>query len=164
MKLLLKSKVLHLAIALLALFVPLMLVFTPLQLYLLIGSVLLCTSVTVIYAYLPVIRYTLRTNIRHIDKTEVLTIGILLLFTATALREFYVTFWREIFPLAAQRHEDYFYPLSFFRYVGVVASILALCARRMVLGPAQLRKVPGWPAAILSVGIGLAIGAVMILR
>lgn len=163
-KLFLNSKVIHLALALLLLYIPFALFLSPMQLYLLSGSVLLSTSLTAIYAYWPVVRYTLKSDVSRIDKTEVLTMGIILLFLAVASREAYITFWREVFPVAPVRPEDYYYPLSFIRYMAAVAAVLTLCARRMVLGPPPLRKIPGWPATVLSVFAGLLIGTLMILR
>lgn len=164
MNTLLHSKVVHLALALLAFFVPLAVMFKPYQLYMLTGSVLLCTSITAVFSYWPVVRYTMKVRVTYIDKTDALTLGIILLFSATAFREAYVTFWREFYPLEQQRPSDYFYPLSFARYVGCVAAIMSLCARHMDFGPARLRRLPGWPASILSILAGLILGAAMLLR
>lgn len=163
-KVLLNSKVIHLAMALLLLYIPFALLLSPTQLYLLSGSVLLSTSLTAIYAYWPVVRYTMKSDVSKIDKTEVLTMGIILLFLAVASREAYITFWREVFPISNPRPEDYYYPLSFIRYMSAVAAVLTLCARRMVFGPSKLHRVPGWPASVLSVFAGLIIGTLMILR
>lgn len=163
-KIVMNSKVMHLAMVLLLLYIPFAVFLTPTQLYLLSGSVLLSTSLTAIYAYWPVVRYTMRTDVGRMDKTEVLTMGIILLFLAVASREAYITFWREVFPVSNPRPEDYYYPLSFIRYMGAVAAVLTLCARRMVFGPSVLNKIPGWPATVLSVFIGLVVGTLMILR
>ena len=163
MKVVLQSKVAHLAIALLAFFVPMALLLDPLTLYLITGSVLFTTSVTAAAAYWPVVRYTLRTRAHYINKTDVLSIGIVLLFTSTAFREVYITFWREFFPLRSTRPDEYFYPLAFVRYMGIVAAVLSLCARRVIFGPSLFRKIPGWPSAILSVLVGIAIGTGMML-
>lgn len=163
MKLVLQSKVIHLAVALLAFFVPLVLLLEPLTLYMYTGSVLFSTSIAAVLAYWPVVRYTMHTRTHKIDRTDVLSIGIVLLFTATAFREVYVTFWREFFPLRATRLDEYFYPLSFVRYIAIVAAIMSLCARRITYGPHAFRRIPGWPAAIMSVSLGIAIGTAMVI-
>lgn len=164
MKVVMNSKVIHLVMVLLLLYIPFALFLSPTQLYLLSGSVLLSTSLTAIYAYWPVVRYTMKMDVKRIDKTEVLTMGILLLFLAVASRELYITFWREVFPIANPRPEDYYYPLSFIRYMGAVAAVLTLCARRMTFGPSALQRIPGWPATVLSVFVGLVVGTLMIMR
>lgn len=162
MKFLMNSRVVYIAIILLLLFVPMAMVLDPLVLYLLTGSVLMVTSTVAVFMYWPVIHYALMAQVGDVDKTDILTFGIILLFAGTAFREGYITFWRELFPLFQLRPVEYFYPLSFIRYTCIVASIMALCARDMVFEHKYPGRLPGWPTAILSVVAGIAMGFTMI--
>lgn len=162
MKVLVKSRVIHVALLLLLLFVPMAVVLDPLALYLITGSVLMVTSVAAVFAYWPVIFYSLRAHVNDIDKTEILTFGIILLFAGTAFREGYITFWREFYPLSVTRNEEFYYPLAFIRYTCIIAAVMALCARDMVFEFTHPGRIPGWPTAILSTALGLAIGFGMV--
>lgn len=162
MTLVLRWRVFQLAIFLILAFIPIALITPPTQLYFLMGSILLTTSVTAVWQYLPVVRTALHVRVKNVDRVEVLTFGILLLFAGTAFREAYITFWREFIPLGDRRPDQYFYPLAFVRYLCIVASILALCARDMITTPLDRSRMPGWPAAILSVVVGALVGTFMI--
>jgi hypothetical protein len=162
MKLIVQSKVSYVAVSLLAAFIPIAVALTPRQLYLMTGSMLLTTSMAAVLAYLPVIRYTIQIRVAHIDRTDLLTFGIVLLFAGTAFREAYVTFWWGFFPPTPPRPDGYLYPLAFVRYTCVVASMMALSAREMVIGPSYLNSVPGWPYAIVSTALGILLGVFMI--
>lgn len=159
---LLRGRVFQVALLLALAFFPIAYFVPATKLYFMMGSVLLTTSITAVWQYWPVVKNALKVRLRSVDRVEVLTFGIILLFAGTAFREAYITFWREFLPLGLRRPDEYFYPLAFIRYTCIIASVLALCAKDMIIGPVGKRRMPGWPVAILSVAIGIAIGTFMI--
>lgn len=158
----LKSKVFHASLALLAAFVPLAIAVKPTDLYLLIGSVAFTTSIAVVHAYFPALRATVSRSIGDLDRGDILTMAILLAFVSIFLREAYVTFYRGMMPLPIGRPEDYFLPLAFFRYIAVVAALMAVATQPGNLGPLYLYKIPGWPRAVISLLSGIVLGFVLV--
>jgi len=157
-----KSKVVHIATNLTALFIPLSIFVPPLELYILIGSVLFTCSFAVVWAYWPSLKTAIKSSVRQLTKVDVLTMGIVLIFLATGLREAYVTIWRVAFPLYVTRADEYFIPLAFCRYLALVAALLCLCSRKVTKKPGVLGHIPGWPYTISSVGLGIAIAVTLI--
>lgn len=162
MKLTQNSRVYLFGFGLVLAYIPMLFIFSPLQLYLLTGSILMTSSVACVAAYWTVIGASVKLRIRQLDRTDILTFGILLLFAGTAFREGYVTFWREFFPLSDFRPGLYFQPLSFIRYTCIVASMMALSARKSIIGPVYMTRVPGWPHMFISLTLGIMVGFGMI--
>lgn len=159
----LRSKVFHAAGIMLAAFVPLAVLVPSDHLYLMIGSVAFTTSIAVVQAYLPALRGAISQSIADLDETDVLTMAIVLAFTSVVFREAYVTFFRTFYPMGeAGRPSDYFLPLAFFRYMAVVAALMAVATQPGNLGPMFLQKIPGWPRAVVSLISGLILGVVLV--
>lgn len=163
MKLVVRVRVFYLALALMMAFAPVAILTPTYALYLMLGCVLLTTSATVVWQYWPVVNRATWVRIKYIDRVELLAFAIVLLFAGTAIREGYVTIWREFFPIEISRPDEFFYPLAFIRYTCIVASVTALIARDMIVDT-QGSRMPGWPAAILSTLAGLALGTFMVYR
>lgn len=158
----LKSKVLHAAVATLLFFLPLAAFLHPVDLYVLMGAVSVVTSLAAVHAYWPALRFSVSRSISDLDKTDVLSMSIILVFLSIAARETYVTFHMTVLPLTIGRPDEYFVPLSFFRYAAITAAVMALTARDDIIGPRYLRRVPGWPRAILSLFAGVMVGIIVL--
>jgi len=157
-----KSKLLHVALVLLLAFIPAVAFINATHLYILLGAVLFTTSVSVVHAYWPPLRVALDVSVHELNMVDYLTMGIVLIFTFTSIREGYITYNQVFNPLPITRTADYFVPLAFARYGAIVAAYMALAARHFFLGPSFLNKVPGWPRAVLSLAIGVVAGSTLI--
>src|SRR6478736_1658328 len=156
-----KSKLLHVAVLMLLAFFPLVFLFNPTQLYIVLGSVLFATSVSVVHAYWPPLKLALDQSIEELNFVDYLTMGIVLIFAFTSVREGYVTYAQVFNPLPLTRTADYFVPLAFRRYGAIVSAYMALAARHFFLGPRFMYNVPGWPRAVISLAIGIVFGSVL---
>lgn len=157
-----KSKLLHVALVLLLAFIPVVLLINPTNLYILLGAVLFTTSVSVVHAYWPPLRLALDLSVEDLNMVDYLTMGIVLIFTFTSIREGYITYNQVFNPLPITRSADYFVPLAFARYGAIVAAYMALAARQFFLGPRFMHNVPGWPRAVISCVVGIVAGSVLI--
>lgn len=157
-----KSKLLHVALVLLLAFVPVVWLIHPTHLYILLGAVLFTTSVSVVHAYWPPLRLALDLSVEDLTMVDYLTMGIILIFMFTSIREGYITYNQVFNPLPVTRNADYFIPLAFARYGAIVAAYMALAARHFFLGPRFLHHVPGWPRAVISCAVGVILGTVLI--
>lgn len=157
-----KSKLLHVALVMLIAFFPVALVFDPTQLYVLLGGILFATSISVVHAYWPPLKIALRQSITNLNFVDYLTMGIVLIFAFTGVREGYVTYNQVFNPLNITRPTDFYMPLAFTRYGGIVAAYMALAARHFLMGPRFLNRVPGWPRAVISTTLGVVLGSVLV--
>lgn len=155
-----KSKILHVAIFMLLAFIPLSIFVDPLKLYIFIGAILFTTSVSVVVTYWPAMRLAAIQSFDELDHVDLLTMGIILIFISTGMREVYVTFYREFLatPIPMEKLNGYYVPLAFARYLAVVAGYMALAACHH----SPTLKFPGWPRAILSLILGAVIGVALI--
>lgn len=160
----LKSKVFHAAIVLLLAFFPVLASVNTIDLYVIIGSVSVVTSISVVHAYWPALRYSVSRSIKDLDKADILSMAIILAFFSIAARELYSTFYVGLVRVAETSNvgDDFYLPLAFFRYIAVVAALMALSSRNDIIGPSYMRRVPGWPRALVSLLIGVIIGFVFI--
>jgi hypothetical protein len=162
----LRSKAVYIGLLLLFAFVPMIMFFDPVELYIFIGSILCTTSAAVVYAYWSALTATAGTRLQALQRVDVLTMALIIVFAAICLREGYVTISSEFFPTrgVTPRSEEFYIPLAFFRYLKVVAALLALGARRVLAleGVPFLGRLPGWPLAITSGALGSTIGLVLI--
>lgn len=164
MKRIARSKVLYLTLLFPLSFLP-ALFMNPITVYLFVGSILFTTSIAVMVAYWPSYLYALTTSEAKVDYVDVLSMGIMIVFGAMACREGYVTIYREFFPPPVwNRSANYYLPLSFFRFMAVWGALLHLSARKAMLGPSMMRRVPGWPSAIFSIGAGVLIAIYLLSR
>lgn len=158
-----KSKLLHVALVLLLAFIPAILFVSPVHLYILLGAVLFTTSVSVVHAYWPPLRVALDQSVDQLNMVDYLTMGIVLIFAFTSIREGYTTYTQVFNPLPITRTADYFVPLAFTRYGAIVSAYMALAARQFFLRPRFMYNVPGWPRAVISLVCGVIVGAVLLL-
>lgn len=157
-----KSKLLHVALVLLLAFIPVVLLIDATHLYILLGAVLFTTSVSVVHAYWPSLKIALDLSVDDLNMVDYLTMGIMLIFMFTSVREGYITYNQVFNPLSVTRPSDYFVPLAFARYGAIVAAYMALAARHFFLGPRFLNKLPGWPRAVISLMIGVVAGSALV--
>src|SRR6478736_3457341 len=157
-----KSKLLHVAVLMLLAFFPLVFLFNPTQLYIVLGSVLFATSVSVVHAYWPPLKLALDQSIEELNFVDYLTMGIVLIFAFTSVREGYVTYAQVFNPLAVVRPDEFYIPLAFTRYGAIVSAYMALAARHFFMGPRFMQRVPGWPRAVLSLMVGAILGVGLI--
>lgn len=157
-----KSKLLHVAVALLVIFFPITYLFNATQLYILLGAILFTVSVSVVHAYWPPLKIALNQSVSNLTFVDYLTMGIVLIFAFTSIREGYVTYMQVFHPLRVTRSEDFYVPLAFSRYGAIVAAYMALAARHFLMGPRFLNRVPGWPRAVISVLTGSVLGTILL--
>lgn len=161
--LLLKSKLLHVAIMLLVAFIPLSMFFGPVNLYLFVGSLLVTVSIAVVFAYWPLLRLAFDLTVEDIKLVDILTLAIVITFFAVGVREAYVTLWREFFPLpGGGRPPEFYLPLAFTQYAAVAGGLLALAALNVEKGTTIMYNLPGWPRAVLAMAAGSVIGGILI--
>jgi hypothetical protein len=161
--LLLQSKLLHVALWLLAAFIPLAVFFGPVNLYIFVGSLLFTTSIAVVIVYWPALMLAFDLTVEEIRLVDILTMSIVITFFTIAVREGYVTLWREFFPLpGAGRPDEFYLPLAFTRYTALSGGLLALAAMNTERGNSFMYNLPGWPRAVLAVAVGSIMGAVLI--
>lgn len=160
----LKSKVLHAAVFLQLAFFPVVAMTDPISLYVMVGAISFVSSVSVVHAYWPALRHSVSRSISDLDKADILSMAIILAFFSIAARELYSTFYVGLVRTedTASVSDDYFLPLAFFRYTAVVAALMALSSRNDVIGPPIMRRVPGWPRALVSLGIGVIVGIILL--
>lgn len=156
-----KSKLLHVALVLLLAFIPVVILVNPSYLYILLGSVLFTTSVSVVHAYWPPLRLALNMSVNELSMVDYLTMGIILIFAFTSVREGYITYYQIFNPFPISRPDTYYVPLAFTRYGAIVSAYMALAARHFFLGPHFMNHIPGWPRAILSLLVGVVMGLVL---
>jgi len=157
-----KSKLLHVALVLLLAFIPVVLLVNPAYLYILLGSVLFTTSVSVVHAYWPPLRLALTMTVDELSMVDYLTMGIILIFAFTSVREGYITYNQIFNPIPFSRPPSFFVPLAFTRYGAIVSAYMALAARHFFLGPRFMNNIPGWPRAVLSAVLGILLGTFLI--
>lgn len=143
-------------------FFPFVFLFDVSKLYVMLGAVLFTVSISVIHAYWPPLVIALRQSITQLNFVDYLTMGIVLIFAFTAMREGYVTYTQIFDPMPTPRPDDFYIPLAFTRYGATVAAYMALAARHFLMGPRFMYRVPGWPRAVLSMASGVALGIILI--
>lgn len=153
-----RSKLLHVALIMLAVFFPVVFVIDAEKLYILLGAMLVTVSVSVVHAYWPPLKIALDQSIGKLNFVDYLTMGIVLIFAFTGVREAYVTYSQMFNPAAISRSSEFYIPLAFSRYGAIVAGYMSLAARHYLMGPRFLYRVPGWPRAVLSMIAGLVLG------
>lgn len=163
MQVIVKSKVVTVAIALLASFIPLALLTDDGVLYVVVGAVLFTTSLAVVHAYWPALKVAINYSVEKLKYVDLLTMAIVLGFVGIAFREMYVTGYRVLYVQGLGRDDEYFVVLSFFRYTAIIAAVFALLAQKVETGRSIMDRIPGWPHVILSVGAGLILAVALVL-
>lgn len=151
-----RSKVLHVAMVLLLLFIPITYLVPSYALYKILGVTSVVTSSAVVYSYWPTLKYSVSQTIRELDRTDVLSMAIILIFASIAFREGYVMALQAFYPLGDSREAGYYLPPAFVRYSFIISALLALTSRNR-------SSLPGWPYAIISLGLGIVLGYCAIL-
>ncbi|QIG66909.1 hypothetical protein EVB41_078 [Rhizobium phage RHph_TM3_14A] len=157
-----KSKLFHAALTMLVVFIPLVFLVDAAKLYVLLGAILFTVSVSVVHAYWPPLKLALRQSITSMNFVDYLTMGIVLIFAFTAVREAYVTYTQVFNPTPVSRTDDFYIPLAFSRYGSIVGAYMALAARHFLMGPRFMYRVPGWPRAVISIAVGIIAGSMLI--
>lgn len=161
MQALVRSKVINVALLMLASFIPLALFMNLAHLYVVVGSILFTTSIAVLIAYWPALRIAINYSVDELSYVDLATLAIVLMFVSTSFREMYVTFYRVVYVEGLGRDDEYFMALSFFRYVGALGAFLFLAARKVQSGNSILDRI-GWPHAVLAVIAGVIISVALV--
>lgn len=157
-----RSKLMHVALVLLLAFIPIVVLVNPSHLYILLGAILFTTSVSVVHAYWPSLRVALTMTVDDLNMVDYLTMGIILIFLFTSVREGYITYNQIFNPIPFSRAPNFFLPLAFTRYGAIVSAYMALAARHFFFGPPFMNYIPGWPRAVISLIAGVCLGITLI--
>lgn len=155
---LVKSRMFGTALMVWASFFPLMMLLDNRSLFTMVGSMTFTVSTAVIIAYWPAMRDAIRHGPDNLDFVDFLTLGIMCTWFATSARFALITgyrWWTE-----APRADLEIWPIAFLQFVNLTGGILHLSARRVIKN-----NIPrsSWPTILMSIGTGIALGAILIL-